>query len=70
MFKDEVVPPKTQSHNEPPKKEEIDVDIPEKKQSKFFKKSKKKEAIDKQKNEQEENDDIKIPSWLKDRFNK
>jgi cell division protein FtsZ len=70
VFKDEVIPPKPQAHNEPPKKEEVDVDIPEKKQSKFFKKNKKKEAIEKQKNEQEENDDIKIPSWLKDRFNK
>jgi cell division protein FtsZ len=70
VFKDEVLPPKIQSHNEPPKKEEVEVDIPEKKQSKFFKKNKKKEAIEKQKAEEEENDDIKIPSWLKDRFNK
>jgi cell division protein FtsZ len=70
VFKDEVLPPKIQSHNEPPKKEEVEVDIPEKKQSKFFKKNKKKEAIEKQKAVEEENDDIKIPSWLKDRFNK
>ncbi len=70
VFKDEVLPPKIQSHNEPPKKAEVEVDIPEKKQSKFFKKNKKKEAIEKQKAEEEENDDIKIPSWLKDRFNK
>ncbi|PKK94701.1 MAG: cell division protein FtsZ [Tenericutes bacterium HGW-Tenericutes-5] len=70
VFKDEVLPPKIQSHNEPPKKEEVEVDIPEKKQSKFFKKNKKKEAIEKQKAQEEENDDIKIPSWLKDRFNK
>jgi cell division protein FtsZ len=70
VFKDEVLPPKIQSHNEPPKKEEVEVDIPEKKQSKFFRKNKKKEAIEKQKAVEEENDDIKIPSWLKDRFNK
>lgn len=70
VFKDEVMPPKPHGHTEPPKKEEVEVDIPDKKHSKFFKKSKKKEAVEKQKAQEEENDDIKIPSWLKDRFNK
>lgn len=71
VFKDDVLPPKLGSptHTEKPK-EDVEIDIPEKKHGKFFKKNKKKEALEKQKPEQEEKDDIKIPSWLKDRFNK
>ncbi|MDT8336983.1 MAG: cell division protein FtsZ [Candidatus Izemoplasmatales bacterium] len=69
VFKDDVMPPKPSSHQEP-SKEEIDVDIPGRKYGKKSKKDKKKEVIEKQKAQEEENDDIKIPSWLKDRFNK
>jgi len=69
VFKDDIVPPKPKASEEKPK-QDVEIDIPDKKQSKKSKKNKKKEAIEKQRIEEEENDDIKIPSWLKDRFNK
>jgi cell division protein FtsZ len=69
VFKDDIMPPKPASHQEQPK-EEVEVDIPDRKHGKKSKKDKKKEVIEKQKDQEEENDDIKIPSWLKDRFNK
>ena len=71
VFKDDVLPPKpSNTHEKEHEKEDVDIDIPDKKHNKLFKKSKKKEVIEKQKAEEEESDDIKIPSWLKDRFNK
>jgi cell division protein FtsZ len=70
VFKDDVIPPKPISSNPERPKDEIEVDIPEKKHGKKPKKTKKKETIEKKKAEEDESDDIKIPSWLKDRFNK
>ncbi|MGE4378773.1 MAG: cell division protein FtsZ, partial [Candidatus Izemoplasmatales bacterium] len=71
VFKDDVLPPKpSNTHEKEQQKEDVDIDIPDKKHNKLFKKNKKKEVIEKQKAEEEESDDIKIPSWLKDRFNK
>ena len=65
-----MIPPKPTSTNPERPKDEIEVDIPEKKHGKKPKKTKKKETVEKKKAEEDESDDIKIPSWLKDRFNK
>ena len=66
VFKDEVPPVKSKPLEEKPSD---DAELHDKKHQKKVKKIKKKETLEKPKVE-EENDDIKIPSWLKDRFNK
>jgi cell division protein FtsZ len=69
IFKDDVLPPKPQTKSEE-KNNDNEIEIPEKKHTKKSRKNKKKETIEKNKPEEEDIDDIKIPSWLKDRFNK
>jgi cell division protein FtsZ len=67
IFKDSNI---NQPKVEEEKPQKPEITIPEKKSKKKPKKIKKKEAIEKAKVESEETDDIKIPSWLKDRFDK
>ncbi|MFA7075803.1 MAG: cell division protein FtsZ [Candidatus Izemoplasmatales bacterium] len=69
VFKDDVLPVKPNDGNKDMHKEEVEIAIPTKKQNRLFKKNKRKEAVENQKPE-EDTEDIKIPSWLKDRFNK
>ncbi len=66
IFKDENIN-KPKQEVEKPKPE---IAIPEKKSKRDKKKNKKKEAVERAKVETEDTDDIKIPSWLKDRFDK
>lgn len=67
IFKDSNI---NQPKVEEEKPQKPEISIPEKKSKKKSKKIKKREAIEKAKVESEETDDIKIPSWLKDRFDK
>lgn len=66
IFKDENINMPKQEVEKP----KPEIAIPEKKSKRDKKKNKKKEAVERAKVETEDTDDIKIPSWLKDRFDK
>ncbi len=72
IFKDSHIEvPKRENENEEPA-EEVTIDIPEKPGKKSKQKSKKKKVVpsSKEPEEDENSDDIQIPSWLKKRFKK